>query len=105
MPNQNVVNPGTVNVADQGDGLLSVDQPVTVSPPSNAGPIVQAGSEGFGLGTDAPDQPVTVTPPMTAQATVQGGAFSPVSPDTENVITNDVVQQVYGVGTPKNVFV
>jgi hypothetical protein len=135
MSNTNVTNPGSVNVADQGDGRISVDQPVTVgpgtnpgplaaglaaapglgpdkpdqpvtvSPSTNAGPIVQAGSEGFGLGTDKPDQPVTVTPPMTAQETIQGGTFSPTSPDTLNVITNDVVQQVYGVGTPKNVFI
>ena len=51
------------------------------------------------------DQPVTVTPAMTAQATIQGGTASPTSPNTLNVITNDVVQQVYGAGTPANVFV
>lgn len=135
MSNINVTNPGDVNVADQGDGRLSVDQPVTtgpgtnpgplaaglssaggrglaspdepvtLSPSTNPGPLVQAGSKGFGLGTEHPDQPVTVTPPMTAQATVQGGTSSPTSPNTLNVITNDVVGQVYGAGTPKNVFV
>jgi hypothetical protein len=135
MSNIDVTNPGDVNIANQGDGLVSVDQPVTagpgtnpgplaaglasaggrglacpdepvtLSPSTNPGPLVQAGSEGHGLGTVRTDQPVTVTPAMTAQATVQGGTSSPTSPNTLNVITNDVVQQVYGTGTPKNVFV
>ena len=135
MSNIDVTNPGDVNIANQGDGLVSVDQPVTagpgtnpgplaaglasaggrglacpdepvtLSPSTNPGPLVQAGSEGHGLGTVRTDQPVTVTPAMTAQATIQGGTASPTSPNTLNVITNDVVQQVYGAGTPANVFV
>jgi hypothetical protein len=128
-------NPGVVNVADQGDGLTVVDQPVTTGPgtnpgpteqtgnegfglgldvpdqpvttgPStNPGPLVQAGSEGFGLGTDAPDQPVTVSPAQTAQRTVDGGLNSPVSPDTINTTQNTVVNQIYDQGNPTNVFV
>ncbi len=129
-----VTNPGLVNVADQGDGLLSVDQPVQSGPStnpgplsqagsagfgigpdnpdqpvregpsSNPGPLVQAGSAGFGLGPDFPDQPVTVTPPLTAQRTVDGGLYSPESPNTINTTENTVVNQVYGVGNPTNVY-
>jgi len=33
------------------------------------------------------------------------GTASPVSPDTENVPQNNVAGQVYGQGTPQNVFV
>jgi hypothetical protein len=102
---QDVTNPGVTNVADQGDGTTTVDQPVTVSPSSNPGPLVQSGTAVAGLGTTGPDQPVTVTPPMTAQETVEGGTYSPQSPVTDNVIENNVVGQVYGQGTPANIFV
>jgi len=66
---------------------------------------VQAGSEAPGLGTDKPDQPVVVTNAMTAQRTVEGGTYSPTSPRTENTTENTVINQTYGQGTPKNVFV
>ena len=36
----------TVNVADQGDGPLSVDQTVEVGPSSNPGPLVSAANKG-----------------------------------------------------------
>ena len=131
----NVVNPGSVNVANQGDGLTLVNQtitegpgtnpgplakgltaapgigpaspnqPVGEGPSTNSGPLVQAGSAAPGLGTDKPDQPVTVTPAMTAQHTIEGGTYSPQSPNTENTTENTVINQTYGQGTPKNVFV
>ena len=101
---KDVTNPGLINVADEGDGLLSVDQPVRVGPSTNPGPLSQAGSTGFGLGPDSPDQPVTVTPPLTAQRTVDGGLYSPESPNTINTTENTVVNQVYGVGSPTNVY-
>ena len=105
MPNIDVTNPGDVNVANQGDGRLSVNQPVTTGPGTNPGPLVQAGSREFGFGTEDPDQPVTVTPSTNAGPLVQAGTASPTKLRTLNVITNDVVQQVYGAGSPKNVFV
>jgi hypothetical protein len=43
-----VTNPGLVNVANQGDGLTSVDQPVTVSPSSSAGSANVAVANGYG---------------------------------------------------------
>jgi hypothetical protein len=133
--NQDVTNPGTINVADQGDGLITVDQPVSTGPSSSSGPLVSASnlapgrgtaapdqpvstgpssSSGPlvaapnlapGLGTATPDQPVTVGPPQVAGRTVDGVLASPQSPETIDVIENDVVGQVYGQGTPTNVFV
>lgn len=71
----NVVNPDLVDVADQGDGPLVLEQTVTVGP-------VQV-----------------------ASSTTQGGTYSPQSPSTSNIIANNVVNQIYGTGTPANVFV
>ena len=117
---ENVTNPGLVNVADQGDGLTPVDQPVTVGPSYNPGPLVQAGAEGFGLGEASPDQPVTVGPSQNSAASItaashsgevvepgltNGGTYSPLTPDVVNTTENTVVNQIYGVGRPANVFV
>jgi len=112
-------NPGpTVPVANQGDGPLSVDQPVGTGPGTNPGPVVQAAAAGDG--PTSVDQPVSVGPsqnPATANVASSGpgvivepgvtnaGTYSPQSPDTENVIANNVINQTYGQGTPKNVFV
>jgi len=74
MSTTNVVNPGLVNVADQADGLTSVDQEITV------------------------------TAPMTAQRSVDGGASSPEGPNVINTTQNNVAGQVYGTGTPVNVY-
>jgi hypothetical protein len=128
----NVVNPGLVNVADQADGPVVVDQEIKVTrPSSNSGPTAQgiayangptsadqavkvspstnAGPTVRGLTyADGPvvvDQEVTVTPAMTAVRTVEGGTSSPLSPRTINTTQNNVVGQVYGTGTPANVFV
>ena len=51
MSNINVTNPGDVNVADQGDGRLSVDQPVTTGPGTNPGPLA-AGLSSAGVAVD-----------------------------------------------------
>ena len=45
MADQNVVNPGLVNVADEADGRVSVDQAVTSSPSYNPGPTVSVADE------------------------------------------------------------
>lgn len=100
-----VTNPGSVNVANQGDGLITVDQPVTVGPSTNAGPVVQGGSAAPGIGTDRPDQPVTVGPSSNSGPLVDADVFSPESPNCQNTTENTVVNQIYGTGTPKNVFV
>jgi hypothetical protein len=122
MSDINIVNPGLVNVADQADGLISVDQTKIVTRPStNSGPITQgatlapgkgtallspsdvtpamtaqrsvaAADEGFGVGVTT-DSPSDVTPPMTAQRTVEGGTDSPVKPDTINTTPNTVCGQ------------
>jgi hypothetical protein len=117
---QDTTNPGLVNVADQGDGLTVVDQPVSTGPSTNPGPIVQAGAEGFGLGDSDPDQPVTVGPSQNSAASIvdinfpgkiveagitNAGSFSPLSPDTINTTENTVVNQIYGQGNPQTVFV
>ena len=102
MSSNNVVNPGLVNVADQADGLVVVDQAVTTSPSTNAGPTEQGLT--YADGEVSVEQPVTVTPPMTAQRTVEGGTYSPLTPSVVNTTENNVVNQTYGTGTPLNVF-
>jgi hypothetical protein len=129
----NVVNPGLVSVADQGDGPVVVDQAVSVARPStNSGPTARglayadgpvvvdqeikvtspstnSGPTARGLdyadGEVKVDQPVTVSPPMTAGRSVNGGLDSPLRPGAAEVTQNNVAGQVYGVGTPANVFV
>jgi hypothetical protein len=99
----NVVNPGTVNVSDQSDGPVVVDQSVKVSSPST-----NSGSTARGLSyADGPvvvDQTVKVTPAMTAGRTVDGGLASPTKPGAVSVTQNNVAGQVYGAGSPTNVF-
>jgi hypothetical protein len=112
-PNQPVTrgpgtNPGPLVqglASAPGLGVDSPDQPVIVSPSSNAGPLAQAGSYAPGLGTDSPDQPVTVGPSQNSGQLVQGGTASPTSPNCENTTENTVVNQIYGTGSPRNVFV
>lgn len=105
MPNpENVVNPGLVNVADQGDGPLVVDQPVTTGPGTNPGSFNRAGDRAPGTGTRSPNQPVTVGTPQTAGTTVQGGTYSPQSPNTEDVSQDSVRNQTYGTWPPAEVY-
>ena len=72
-------NPGLVNVADQGDGLTVVDQPVTVSASSSAGAANVAVAPNAGLGK---------------------GVFTVTNPNDSNAVT-----EAFGKGLPKNVFV
>jgi len=112
-PNQPVglgpgTNPGpTVAGLTSAPGLGpdSPDQPVTVSPSSNAGPLAQAGGFKPGLGAVVADQPVTINPSQNSGGLVQGGTASPISPNCENITGNNVAGQVYGNGSPSNIFV
>lgn len=70
-----VTNPGSVNVADQGDGPLSVNQPVTVGASQNSG------------------------------LSVDGDDYSPTSSNVITTAQNSVVGQVYGTGAPAQVYV
>ena len=54
---EDVTNPGLVNVADQGDGLLSVDQAVLTGPSSSAGSAIPAVSGPGGGGTQDTTNP------------------------------------------------
>lgn len=72
----NVVNPGTVNVVNQGDGLTVVDQPVTVSPSSSAGSANIAN----------------------ALNPSGGNTITATNPGTTNV-----ADETFGVGLPTNV--
>ena len=72
----NIVNPGTVNVVNQGDGRTVVDQAVTVSPSSSAGSATVAIASGGGGGN-------------TRTATNPG--------------TVNVADETFGVGLPTNV--
>lgn len=103
----NITNPGSVNAGSEGFGVGPADpnQPVTVGPGINPGPVVKAGSFAPGIGVDAPDQPVTVGPSQNPGDIVQGGTVSPTSPNVVTSTQNNVVGQVYGSGTPQNVFV
>jgi hypothetical protein len=121
MSDTNVVNPGSVNVADQSDGEIKInqavtvsrpsgnsgptaqgiafadgmvrkDQAVTISPSTNSGPIAQGGDLAPGRGVAATD-PSDVTPAMTAQRSVNGGTASPTSPNTINTTQDTVVTQ------------
>lgn len=118
MPNpQDSTNPGVVNVADQGDGLTVVNQPVTVGRSTNPGPLVSAGDQGDG--PLSVDHPVTVGPSQSAASSqaatsspgeivepgvTNAGTRSPQSPNTINTTQNTVIDQIYGQGSPTNVF-
>jgi hypothetical protein len=75
MATTDVTNPGSVNVANQGDGRLSVDQPVSVSASSNAGTanLAYSGRGGSGVAT------------------------------TTNPGTTNVANETFGLGLPTNV--
>lgn len=74
---EDVTNPGLVNVADEGDGPLSVDQAVGVSPSSNPAQSTVAANGGLGA-----------------------GVASVTNPDLVNVAS-----EAFGIGLPSNVFV
>jgi hypothetical protein len=101
-----VTNPGLVDVADQGDGLVSVDQSVVKSPSSNPGPLVSASNQAPGTGTASQDQPVTVSEPAsTALLTVDADVSSPQSANTINTTENTAIDQIVGSPNPPNVYV
>lgn len=134
MSDTSVTNPGLVNVADEAyDGLprpdqavtvtvpviisadnrrgdeseslpLSVDQPVTVQVPTTA-PVTNLRGDVSGSAPVSVDQPVTVQVPTTEPLLIlNGDNYKPggVPVDTTQ---NNVAGQVYGTGTPANVFV
>jgi len=135
MSDINVVNPGLVNVADQADGLVSVNQTISsTSPSTNSGPTSQGLTYADGLvsvdqtksvgpstnsgptsqgleyadGLVSVEQAVTISPPMTAQQTVEGGTASPTSPNVTSTTENTVVGQASSVqqyNQTTNVFV
>ena len=117
----NVVNPGLVNVADQADGLIVVEQPITIERPSqnsgptsrglefadgmvlveqpvtvgpsqSSGPTEKGGDLAPGLGVAMPS-PSTRSDPMTAQETIEGGTASPTSANSINTTENTVAGQ------------
>jgi hypothetical protein len=92
MSTTNVTNPGSVNVADQSDGEIKVNQTITVSPSTNAGPTTRGGDLAPGRGVSSTD-PSDVSPPMTALRNVDGGTASPTRPDTINTSPDTVVGQ------------
>lgn len=135
MSTTDVTNPGLVNVAGQAfDGLpsnaqasngvrvpanasvnnvsgaitaekpLSVDQPVTVTPPMTSQRNVDGDDESSVLPLSV-NQPVTVQVPGRALDTIQGGSAGAVSLNVITTTQNTVVNQIYGVGTPANVYV
>jgi hypothetical protein len=114
MSDIDVTNPGLVNVADQADGETRIDQEITVSrPSSNSGPTVQGIT--FADGMITVNQPVTVSPSQNSGPTEQGIAFadgmvevdqpvtvspsqnsgttSPVSPNTISTTQNTAINQ------------
>jgi hypothetical protein len=74
---EDVTNPGLVNVADEGDGPLSIDQAVGVSPSSNPAQSAVAANSGLG-----------------------GGVATITNPDLVNVAS-----ETFGIGLPTNIFV
>ena len=120
MSDIDVTNPGLVNVADQADGetridqeitvsrpssnsgptvqgitfadgMITVNQPVTVSPSQNSGPTEQGIA--FADGMVEVDQPVTVSPSQNSGPLIQGGTASPVSPNTISTTQNTAINQ------------
>jgi hypothetical protein len=74
----NVVNPGLVNVADEGFGLgpINPNQPVTVSPSNSAG---------------------------SANVAIAGGIAGGTKKTSTNPGTVNVADEAFGVGLPINV--
>ena len=79
MSNIDVTNPGSVNVVTKGDGLLVVDQPVTVSPSSNPG---------------------TATPAIASGPSSSAAVITTTNPGVTNV-----ANETFGNGLPVTVFV
>ena len=129
-----VTNPGVVNVADEAYDGLPINVPAFDQvPASSSVNNVNAGSAVAGTGTAATspdfrtvpvqhspnnldgggssvgplsaDQAVLVSSPGPGMTTVQGDKFKPGNDQLIDVVANNVAGQVYGTGTPANVFV
>jgi len=75
MDDINVVNPGSVNVADQSDGEIKINQTIIVSKPSsNSGPTAQGIA--FADRMVKKNQAITVSPSTNAGPTAQGITFA-----------------------------
>jgi len=75
MGDPNIVNPGSVNVADQSDGEIKINQTIKIDrPSSNSGPAKQGIT--FANGMVKKDQAVTASPSSNAGPTVQGITFA-----------------------------
>lgn len=109
MSDTDATNPGTVSVADEayGRGLPAnvvasnaVRLPVTTSPYNRDG----AGGLGFN-GRVLINQAIKVSSPGPAIGSTNGGSFQPGSARIANVTANNVADQVFGSGSPQNVYV
>ena len=86
MGDTNVVNPGSVNVADQSDGEIKINQTIKIDrPSSNSGPAKQGIA--FANGMVKKDQAVTVSPSMNAGPTAQGIAFADGMVEKDQAVT------------------
>jgi len=100
-----VTNPGLVNVADEAfGGLPNPDQAVKITSPASASEVNLRGGDGDEKGLIVVDQPVTVQVPGAPDVTFDGGLYHPGGVPVD-VTQNNVDGQVYGVGTPANVYV
>ena len=86
MGDTNVVNPGSINVADQSDGEIKINQAIKIDrPSSNSGPAKQGIA--FANGMVKKDQAVTVSPSMNAGPTSQGIAFADGMVEKDQAVT------------------
>lgn len=87
-------------------GDIFPNQPVTVTPQTTPVDVRDGDDSKPGIGPAFPDQPVIVEDTNVSLVQTQGGDFEPGNGQVEEIITNNVVQQVYGgPGLPANVFV
>lgn len=71
----NVVNPGSINIADQGGPPTLVNQAVQVGPSTDAGPVVQVADQGGRPATV--DQSVKVGPSQSAGVAARAADLAP----------------------------
>lgn len=84
---------------------VSVEQPVTVSSPATTALLTVDGDNESSVQRVSVDQPVTVSSPGPSLNNVNGDNESSVSSRVITTTQNTVAGQVYGIGTPANVFV
>ena len=126
-------NPGLVSVADEAYDGLPINVPSFEQVPASASPNNVAAANavaGTGVATTSPagtgpaqtagtnvdgsvsqvdalsvDQSVVVSTPGPSLVTVESGNFKPGNATLSDVTANNVAGQVYGLGTPTNVYV